>query len=180
MINERIEVPRDISDKKITKHIENYLLDIFSENNEDPFSTKELLEKVRQKFSSEYGWDLDAHVSWALDMLHANRLIKRVAPGTWEADEGPDDVYTERETGHAPEGEFVHRGKDFTKTDTSLIRNKTEYNQEWFKSDFAVRTLKNMGKSEEDIKTMLRSGSEPFNAVTVKLALKKYFQGVES
>ena len=180
-VAEPIEVPRekDTSDKKVTREIEDYLLDIFSESTDEPFSRKELMEKVRSKFSSEYGWDIEAHVAWALDMLHANHLIKRVAPGTWEADEGPDDVYSERETGYAPEGEFAQRGRNFYLQDTSEIKNKTEWNHEFSKSDLSVKMLKNLGKSEKDIEEYLSAGEHPYNRVALKVALKKHFQGIE-
>ena len=180
MADRPIAVPRDNpEDKKVTRDVEAYLLDMFSVNNEEPFTFKEVLGSVRSKFSSVYGWDLEAHVAWALDMLHTNHLVKRVGPGVWEADEGPDDVYSERETGYAPEGEFVHRGKNFNVKDTSRFRNKVEYNQELFKAEFLVKTMKNMGKTEEDIYAMLQSGGTPFNPVAIKIALKKHFQGVQ-
>jgi hypothetical protein len=176
-----IEVPRDTkdSDKKVSRDVEDYLLDILSENPLEPFTFKELLGMIRDKYQSIYGWDLEGHVSWALDMLHANSLIKRVAPSTYEAPEGPDDVYSERATGHAPEGEFVHRGKDFTKADTSHFKSKAEYNHELGKADWSVKMLKNMGKNEEDIETMLLAGDHPYNRVALKVAIKKHFHGTE-
>jgi len=176
-----IEVPRDrkISDKKVSHDVENYILDIISETIDEPFTFKELLEMVRNKYQSEYGWDLEGHVSWALDILHANNLVKRVAPNTYEAPEGPDDVYSERATGYAPEGEFVPRGRDFTKQDTSHFENKDEYRHELSKAEWSVNMLKNMGKNEEDIETMLLVGEHPYNRVALKVALKKHFQGVE-
>jgi hypothetical protein len=180
-IEEPIQVPRDKENKhgdKVTKDIEAYLLDLFSENNEEPFPLKELTVLVRNKFSSIHGWDLEAHVAWACDMLHANHLIKRVAPGVWEADEGPDEVYSERQTGYAPEGEFAHRGQNFNLKDTSNFKSKAEYNHELGKADWSVNMLKNMGKNADDIKTMLSSGDHPYNPVALKIAIKKHFEGV--
>ena len=115
-----IEVPRDKKpkDDQVTKDIENYILSIFSENEEYPYTNKELVSMVKRKFSSKYGNDLESHTAWARDMLFFNKLIKRVGPGIYQADSGPDEVYTERETGHAPEGEFANRGyntKDTTR-----------------------------------------------------------------
>ena len=174
-VEEPIQVPRDKEKHgdKVTKDIEAYLLDLFSENNEEPFPLKELTSLVRNKFSSTYGWDLAAHVAWACDMLHAN-----VAPGTWEADEGPDEVYSERETGYSPEGEFAHRGQNFNLKDTSNFKSKAEYNHELGKADWSVNMLKNSGKSAEDIKTMLSAGDHPYNLVALKIAIKKHFEGV--
>jgi hypothetical protein len=178
-----IEVPRDREkrprDEKVTKDIEEYLLNLFSENNEEPFPLKELTALARRKFSSTYGWDLAAHVAWACDMLHANHLIKRVAPGTWEADEGPDEVYSERETGYSPEGEFAHRGQNFNLRDTSNFKNKTEYNHEFGKANWSVKMLKNLGKTADDIKDMLSAGDHPYNPVALKIAVKKHFEGAE-
>ena len=176
-----IEVPRDkkAPDKKVSHDVENYILDIISERADEPFTFKELLEMIRNKYQSEYGWDLEGHVVWALDMLHANSLIKRVAPNTYEMPEGPDDVYSERVTGHAPEGEFVPRGKNFMMQDTSQFKNKTEYNHELGKADWAVNMLKNSGKTEEDIEEMLLAGDHPYNRVALKVALKKHFHGTD-
>ena len=46
-----------------------------------------------------------------------------------------------------------------------------------FKSDFLVRTLKNMGKSREEIRNAAIEAN--FNMVCFKLADKKYFEGVD-
>lgn len=172
-----IEIPRDpgIGNKNVTKEIENYLLDIFSQSPDEPFSVKELVAMTKKKFSGKYGDDLQPHVNWAKDMLFFNKLIKRVAPGVFESIDGPDEIYSERETGHAPEGEFVGRG--FDTRDTSHPKNKTEFNHEMFKADFGVRTLKNMGKSKEEVAAALLAAN--FNRVTLKLALKKYYEGAD-
>lgn len=175
-----IEVPRDKKDSKVTRDIENLILDIIAGHPEEPFHFKEILARVRAKYAGVHGWDLEAHTSYALDMIHTNNLIKRVAPNTYESPEGPDDVYSERATGHAPEGEFVGRGRDFTGRDTSGIKNKTEWNHELSKADLSVKMLKNMGKGEEAIEEMLLSSTTPFNRVAVKVALKKYFHGMPS
>ena len=174
-----IEVPRDpnIGNKNVTKEIESYLLDKLSSEPDQPWTKKELTGMVKRRFSGKYGDDLESHTAWALDMLHFNKLVKRVAPGTFESIDGPDDVFTERETGHAPEGEFVARGYDTR--DTSNPRNSSDFRHELGKADLSVKMLKNMGKSKKDIELMLNSGEKPFNSVAVKLALKKYFEGAE-
>lgn len=174
-----IEVPRDpnIGNKNVTKEIESFLLDKLSAEPDQPWSVKELTMMAKRRFSNKFGDELTPHVSWAVDMLHFNKLIKRVAPGTWESIDGPDEVFTERETGHAPEGEFVARGYDTR--DTSNPRNKADFRHEMSKADLSVKMLKNMGKSREDIHKMLTSSEKPFNSVAVKLALKKYFDGAD-
>jgi hypothetical protein len=174
-----IEVPRspDIGNKNVTKEIERFLLDKFAAEPEQPWSIKELIAVAKRKFSNKFGDELAPHVSWAVDMLHFNKLIKRVAPGVWESVDGPDEVFTERETGHAPEGEFMNRG--FDTRDTSHPRNKADFRHEMSKADLSVKMLKNMGKSREDIHKMLSSGDKPFNAVALKLAFKKYFEGAD-
>lgn len=174
-----IEVPRDEKKTKITREIENAILDIVAASPEEPFHFKELLSMMRARYSGEFGWDLEMHTSMALDMLHTNNLIKRVAPNTYESPEGPDDVYSERATGHAPEGEFVGRGRDFTR-DTSLPVSKSDWKHEMGKADLSVKMLKNFGKDEDSIREMLLSGDKPFNRVAVEVALKKYFYGAET
>ncbi len=172
-----IEVPRDpnLGNKNVTKEIENYLLDKFSEDENQPYTKKELVGMIKRKFSGKFGDDLGPHTNWALDMLHFNKLIKRVAPGTFESVDGPDDIYTERETGHSPEGEFSPRGYDIR--DTSRPKNKADFNHEMAKTDLSVKMLKNMGKTKEQIGAALTTAN--FNPVALKLTLKKYFEGAE-
>jgi hypothetical protein len=172
-----IEVPRDpnIGNKKVTKDIENYLLSIFAEDEEIPYTTKELISMVKRKFGSKYGDDLQSHTSWALDFLHFNKIIKRVGPGLWESSDGPDEIYTERETGHAEEGEFSHRG--YNVRDTSHPKNKIDFNHEMAKADLSVKMLKNMGKNKEQVESALTSAG--FNPVCLKLAIKKYFESAD-
>jgi hypothetical protein len=174
-----IEVPRDKPSKeKVSREVEDAILDIVAASPEEPFHFKELLAKIRARLAGKWGWDLETHVAYALDMLHTNSLIKRVAPNTYESPEGPDDVYSERATGHAPEGEFVQRGRDFTR-DTSNPVSKSDWRHEMSKADLSVKMLKNMGKDEATIRSMLLSGDKPFNRVAVEVAIKKYFHGIE-
>jgi len=120
------------------------------------------------------------HVNWALNKLDFNKLIKKVAPGTFEAESGPDDEYAERETGYSPEGEFSGRSYDTTK-DTSKPKNREDFKHEMFKADFAVKNTKNSGKSKEEIEKMLDEyiSKYNFNPVCCKLAIKKYFEGAD-
>ena len=177
MKENEIQVPRaEIGNKNVSKDIETYLLDIFSQDEANAFTYKELKGMVKSKFGSKYGDDLDVHVNWALDMLHFNNLIKRVAPGTFQSIDGPDDVYTERETGHSPEGEFSNRGKNVK--GVVKIGSKSDFNKELGKAVISVRMLKNLGHSEERIKSELPS--DKFNSVAVKLAIKQIFGGMKA
>jgi len=174
-----IEVPRDQKpkDEHVTKEIEEYLFDLFAAEPEVPYTKKELYSMVRRKFGGKWGDDLKPHVNWAANKLDFNKLIKKVAPGTYENIDGPDDEYMERETGYAPEGEFAGRSFDVRK-DTSKPRNREDFKHEMFKSDFGVRTLKNLGKSREEVEAALLAAN--FNTVCLKLALKKHFEGAET
>ena len=173
-----IEVPRDQKPKEehVTTDIENYLFDLFAAEPENPYTKKELYAIVRRKFSGKYGSDLKPHVNWALNKLDFNKLAKKVAPGTYENIDGPDDEYAERETGYAPEGEFAGRSFDVRK-DTSKPKNRQDFKHEMFKSDFGVRTLKNLGKNKKEVEDALLAAN--FNPVCLKLALKKHFEGAE-
>jgi hypothetical protein len=182
MTNTPIEVPRDKKDKnnRVTLDIENYLIDIFSEDEEVPFTRKELLSSVRRMFSGKYGNDLMPHVNWALTKLDFNRLIKKVAPGTYEAESGPDDEYMERETGYSPEGEFSGRSYDTTKI-TSNPKTREDFKYDMFKAEFAVKNMKNSGKGRDEIEKILEGyiSEYNFNPVCCKLAVKKYFEGAD-
>ena len=178
-MKEEIQVPRDPvtkQNKDVTKKIEDWLLNLFSENPSEPYHTKELLELVRREFSHEYGLELEAHTAWALDFLHFNNMIKRVAPGTYESIDGPDPVHTERETGHAPEGEFSGRGFNVKKLDKAT---GTPFRQKYGKAELSVKMLKNMGKNEDEVRNIL-TDSGNFDPVAVKLALKKIFHQGET
>jgi hypothetical protein len=182
MSNDNISVPRDpnLENKNVTKDIEQYLIDLFSKNEDEPFHNKELLVKIRRKFAAKYGWGLDVHLAWALDALHFNQLIKRVAPGTFEAISGPDDVYSERETGHAPEGEFSKRGynvyvkQGYGDSESS----KQAFNAEMRKVEISVKMLKNLGWSAQQIQDELNKFPDKFKPVLIKLAIKRIFKGI--
>lgn len=169
-----IEVPRDEKpNQKITKDIENYLLDLFTADPEMPITRKELIYWAKKKFG---GSDIEPHVNWALNMLDYNRIIKKVAPGTYESVDGPDDEFKERETGYSPEGEFSARSHDTTR-DTSKPKNKEDFKHEMYKADFGVKTLKNLGKDKAQVEAALTAAN--FNPVCLKLALKKYFDNAD-
>ena len=177
-MNEDITVPRDQAtdkqNKDVTKKIQDWLLDLFSENPSEPYHTKELLTLVKREFAQEYGYELEAHTAWALDMLHFNNMIKRVAPATYESIDGTDPVHTERETGHSPEGEFSARGFDVKKLEKAT---GTPFRQKYAKAELSVKMLKNMGYNEERI---LAATQKDFDPVAVKLAIKKLFHQGET
>lgn len=159
---------------RITIDVENILLDIFSDNPTLPLTVGELVVKVKTKLPEKYkNVNVDAHVNWALDMMHANNLIKRVGPATWEAVEGPDDVYSQRATGHAGEGEFANRGKNFTGSSGSMTRQS--FNQQYQKALTSAKLLKSAGFSQSDAeKAMLNAGG--FHSVAVKAAVKMVYK----
>jgi hypothetical protein len=139
---------------------------------------------VKSKVKSDYShMDLEAHVAFALDMLHANRIVKRVAPRTWEADSGPDEPDSERLTGYAPEGEFAHRGRDFSRT--AGVKNakpgmtQKEYNHMYGMADLSVKYFQKAGKTpEEIIKTLDAAPSfmgKIFARVAIRMAVKDNF-----
>ena len=179
MANETIEVPRDpgIGNPNVTVDIEKYLYQIFSDDMENAFSYKELASMVKRQFRSQYGDDLVPHVAWALDKLHFNNDIKRVAPGTFESANGPDEVYTERETGHAEPGQ--HAGRGYNVKGTPRLRSKKEFNAELRKSLLSVKMLKNLGKNSEQILKDL-TPERNFNQVAVKMAIKQIFGGIDA
>jgi hypothetical protein len=161
---------------EITKKVESILLDIFSENENQSYPTKELEQLVKDKIDVTFkGVNILPHVSWALDMLHANSLIKKVAPGTWESVDGPDPVYVERSTGYAAPGEFARRGSNFTGTNGGS--NRKEYNDQLKAAETSVKMLKRAGFSPKEVydaMTKQESGTK-FNPVAVKVMIKKAF-----
>lgn len=174
----KIEVPRDenIGNKDITKKIELLLLDLFTNNSEEPFDEKYMLSIARQKFSSEYGWDLQAHVSWARDKLFCNNIIKRVAPGIYENVNGPDEIYTERETGHVKEGEYANRGYN-TKGPQFKKSHISDWNSLKRKADVSAKILKECGWDKEKVfDVMIESGN--FNPIATKLAVNELFDQI--
>jgi len=178
-LRETIEVPRDpgIGNPNVTVDIEKYLYSVFAEDMEEAFSYKELTSMVKRKFRSQYGDDLAPHVAWAIDKLHFNNDIKRVAPGVFESANGPDEVYTERETGHAEPGQ--HAGRGYNTKGTPRIRSKKEFNAELRKALVSVRMGKNMGDSAEYLLSIL-TPERNWNQVAVKLAIKQIYGGIDA
>ena len=151
----------------ITKKLESFLFDFFVDCPE-PFHLKEIVQTVKEKLSSEYQVKWENYVVWTLDLFHCNNLIKRVAPGTYESVDGPDDVYSERETGHVGEGEYVRRSVNF-KGGIGKSYTKKLFNQELEKCEMAVSLLK-VNHDKDWIKVSLLKAD--FHPVAVKLSLR--------
>ena len=172
---DQIQVPRDstVGNKGVTKAIEDYIFDILAAAPEEPFHTKDLFKKVQRKLASQYGDDLLPHTAWALNMLAFNKLAKKVAPGTWESSDGPDDEI-ERIGGYAPEGEFARRSYKVYGPISSSDRQN--FRQESGKAEMSAKMLKNMGKSRDQVLSDL-TNSGNFHPIALKLAVKKIFDG---
>ena len=167
-----IEVPRDatVGNKGVTKDIESFLLDLLSDNPDEPYHLKDLSRLVNRRFAMKYGDDLEYHIARAIDMLTFNKMAKKVAPNTWESIDGPDDEM-ERAGGYAPEGEFARRTYKVGAADTSHIK---KFNEEIRKAEMSVKMLKNMGQGRDQIQqSLIDSGN--FHPVAVKLAIKNAF-----
>lgn len=172
--SEKIEVPRSatVGNKGVTKAIEDYIFDILAARPEEPFHTKDLFTMARRKFSGQYGDDLLPHTAWALNMLAFNKLAKKVAPGTWESYDGPDDEI-ERSGGYAPEGEFARRSYRVYGPITPQQRQEFKHSTD--KAETSVKMLKTSGMSKDQILSAL-TAEKGFHPVAVKIAVKKYFQ----
>jgi len=170
----------------ITTDIENILLDVMTAHTDEPFHFTELLEIVKRKVKAEYAsMNLKMHVSMALDKLHANRMIKHVAPNTWESEDGPDPADAERKTGYAPEGEYAHRGRNFLGDESIRLTYKQGmsrpvYNAMYRFVDWSVRAFQKEGRKtpEEIVKILDESPSykgKVFARVAIRLAVKNNF-----
>lgn len=159
----------------ITKKIESFLLDKITDNPNDVYSTKDLESVVKDQFQNQYGnVDVNPHVAWALDMLHSNKMIKRVGPGQWESVDGPDPVYSDRVTGYSPEGEFSRRGKNFL--GTMGFTERKNFNREVEKAETSVKLLKGAGFDAKKVYDALtKSSGTNFHPVAIKLAIRKVF-----
>lgn len=163
------------SNPEITKKIESFLLDTLTDNPNEIYSTKDLEALVKTQFQTQYqGVDVLPHVSWAVDMLHSNQMIKRVGPGQWQSVDGSDPVYSDRSTGYAPEGEFSRRGRNFL---NSLgITDRKKFNREVDKATVSAKILKTAGMNEEQIYDALaKSDGTQFHPVAIKIAIRKVF-----
>jgi hypothetical protein len=171
---DQIQVQRDstVGNKGVTKAIEDFIFDILAANPEEPFHTKDLFRKVQRKFAGQYGDDLLSHTGWALNMLAFNRLAKKVAPGTWESADGPDDEI-ERLGGYAPEGEFARRSYKVYGPMSS--KDRQNFRDELSKAETSANMLKNMGDSREVVLQKLTSSGN-FHPVASKIAIKNVFQ----
>lgn len=160
---------------EITKKVESFLLDTLTNNPNEVYSLKDLEQLIVSNFQNQYqGVNVNPHVAWALDMLHANQMIKRVGPGKWQSVDGPDPVYTDRSTGYSPEGEFSRRGKNFIGVGKTTDRKN--FNREVSKAEVSVKLLKNAGFDPKQAFDALSKGDgTQFHPVAIKLAIRKVF-----
>ncbi len=170
-----MNIKEERSNPEITKRVESFLLDKITDNPNEVYSMKDLESLVKSHLQTQYPRvDISPHVAWALDMLHANRMIKRVGPGQWQSIDGPDPAYSERLTGYSPEGEFVRRGKSFLGSMGTTERKK--FNREVEKATISAKMLKTAGLDQKGVYDALtKGGSTQFHPVAVKMAIKKVF-----
>ena len=166
-----IEVQRQPKVTHVTNKIEDFLLEIFNSEPEVAYHQKELLTMIRMEYSHEFGWELEAHVARALDKHHCNNFIKRVAPATFESINGPDEIYSERETGHMPEGETVHRPFNVhLREQQNKFRSQKEFNEAVRKTESSVGILRLNKMTDQQISdSLIQAG---FNHLIVKKVLR--------
>lgn len=171
-----ISVPRQSRITNVTNKIEDYLLEVFNAEPDVAYHQKELLTMVRMEYSHDYGWELEAHVARALDKHHCNNFIKRVAPATFESINGPDDIYSERETGHMPEGETAHRPFNVhLKEQQNKFKSQKEFNEAVRKTESSVGILRLNKMDDQQISdSLLQAG---FNHLIVKKVLRNKKNG---
>lgn len=163
------------SNPEITKEVESILLDLISDNPNNAYTNKQLEQDIKNKLGNKYaGVDILPHVSWALDMLHSNRLVKKIGPGLWQSVDGPDAVYADRQTGYSPEGEYTKRGKNFLQNMGATERKK--FNRDVNGAEVSVKMLKQAGLDEKQIfDSLVKNQGTKFNPVAIKVAIRKVF-----
>ena len=169
-----ISVPRDNPTNTGVCHaVEEAVLTIICADPEDAFHVKDLTRKVNRMLARQFG-ELGYHVVRAVDQFFANRLIKRVAPSTFQSVDGPDEEYSERLSGHVPEGAgYEPRPKNYTNNSTvPSARRRALFNQELRKVESSIGILQRTKMTAEEIKTALL-GSGKFNPVAVKFCMRQ-------
>ena len=161
----------------ITKELELVLLDILTDHKNDAYHPTELAKLAKEKMSDKYkNVDMTGHITYALDMLHSNHMVKRVGSNIWQSIDGPDPVYSDRVTGYAPEGEYVKRGKNFLGNMSGTERKK--FNTDLSSAETSVKMLKRAGMTQQqqvyDAIIKSENGTK-FNPVAVKVAIKRIF-----
>jgi hypothetical protein len=170
-----IEVPRDNpKNNGVCADVENFILDIFTKDPNECHHIKEITLRVVKKFADKYAGIGHNHVMHAVDQFFANSLIKRVAPSTFEAIEGPDDEYSERMTGHVPEGEpYAKRPKNYTANPLSPAnKQRANFNRELSKAQTSVKILRGCKDMTDEKILAALIETKNFNPVAVKIALK--------
>lgn len=167
-----ISVPREnVGNTGVCKAVEEVVLTIIVTDPENAFHIKDLTKMTSRKLARQFG-ELGYHVVRAVDQFLANNLIKRVAPSTYQAADGPDEVYSERASGHVPEGApYEKRPKNYTNNQTvPSARRRAIFNQELRKVEASIGILQRCNMTPEQIKTsLLESGK--FNPVAVKFCV---------
>lgn len=174
MNTSNISVPRDNpTNTGVCKAVEEAVLTIIVSDPEDAFHVKDLTKMVNRRLSKKFG-ELANHVMHAVDQFLANNLIKRVAPSTYQSVDGPDEVYSERASGHVPEGApYEARPKNYTNNPTvPSARRRALFNQELRKVEASIGILQRTTMTAEEIKTALL-GSGNFNPVAVKFCVRQ-------
>lgn len=174
MNTSNISVPREnVNNTGVCKAVEEMVLTLIVSDPENAFHVKDIARKVNRKLGRIYG-ELGYHVTRAVDQFFANRLIKRVAPSTFQSVDGPDEEYSERLSGHVPEGEpYATRPANYTNNPTvPSARRQALFNQELRKVEASVGILQQSKMTLEQIKTtLLNSGN--FNPVAVKFCCRQ-------
>lgn len=174
MNTSNISVPRDNpTNTGVCQAVEEAVLTIIVSDPEDAFHVKDITRKVNRMLARKFG-ELGNHVMHAVDQFFANNLIKRVAPSTYQSVDGPDEIYSERASGHVPEGaEYEPRPKNYTKDHTvPSARRRAIFNQELRKVESSIGILQRTAMTVEQIKTsLLESGK--FNPVAVKFCMRQ-------
>ncbi|SRR6266404_4184233 len=173
-MNTTILVPREnVGNPGVCKAVEEMVLTIIVSDEEDAFHVKDITRIVNRKLARQFG-ELAYHVVRAVDQFLANNLIKRVAPSTYQSVDGPDEVYSERASGHVPDGApYEPRPKNYTNNPkVPSARRRVIFNQELRKVEASIGILQRCKMTTEQIKTSLLDSGK-FNPVAVKYCVKQ-------
>lgn len=173
-----IQVPRDNpKNKGVCRAVENLVLDLICKDITEAWHVKDLTAVVNQRLGRKFGDNLGNHVMHAVDQFFANDLIKRVAPSVFQAIEGPDEVFSERQSGHVPEGEpYAERPKNYNNCGNTPTRHaRAIFNQQVRAADASIGIFLTCQdkKSPAEILEELTYAKSYFNPVAVKVALRQ-------
>ena len=173
-----IQVPRDNpKNKGVCRAVENLVLDLICKDITEAWHVKDLTSVAHKRLGKKFGTALGNHVMHACDQFFANDLIKRVAPSVFQAAEGPDEVFSERVSGHVPEGEpYAKRPKNYNAaTTTPSAHARAIFNQQVRAADASISILLSCQTkfTPTQILETLVYGKTDFNPVAVKVALRQ-------